>query len=473
MDDQNVRCECTEPGASWWGCCGDRPRDWRRHWVNSRGEGVRGKAGQAYSQNTCCQCTEPAAGPTIEEEIRWSGRRGWQCKWGQERVGKGGGGGEPKRAYSGKRAASAWSQRWGPKSRQRCGEVKRIDWRWEWVNPGGRSAWGKAGAGGEPKCTLRACKASCRAQNGREDVMWECVGKGERVGSQNARCERAEPAAQSEIEVEMRWGWAKGMAVPMGGFRRREHTGKGGGRWGAKTRVEPAAGLKIEVDMRWGREKGLVVRLGKFQRRERAGKGGAPAAQPEIEVDMRWWRTKRMAVRMGGFRRRERAGKGGGRWGAKMRAEPAAGPKIEVNMRWRWLKGLAVRLGGFRQQERAGKAGVRRELKRAQRAPSASCTARNRGRHAVEMIKGTGGANGQIPAAGARRRRRGCAGSQIGLLFLWTDLRGVSSGFKMRRTFSTCLGNGRCPRSRGGPGRARWRKQRVMQAETNNPIRPN
>ncbi|KAJ6548385.1 hypothetical protein B0H19DRAFT_1074245 [Mycena capillaripes] len=258
------------------------------------------------------------------------------------------------------RAASARSQLRGPQSRKRYGGVgEGIGG----VN-GGRSTQVKAGVAGSQNAqtagsALQVHGASCGAQNRGRDMVGlsERIGgvngqipaaeargeRRERVGSQNARCEHAKPAAGPKIEEEMRCGCEKKLVVRMGESRRWEHAGKGGSGWGAKMH--------------------------------------AASAQSQREAGARG----------------KRRGWVGNQNTHCERAEPATGSKIQVDMRLEWIKELAVRMGEFRRRERAG-----------------------------------GG----------------------------TDLRGVSSGFEMRRTFSTCLGNGRGPRGRGGPGRVRWRKER-------------
>ncbi|KAJ6548818.1 hypothetical protein B0H19DRAFT_1237480 [Mycena capillaripes] len=353
-----------------------------------RGRGVRGKAGQACSQNTCCQCTEPAAGPTIEEEIRWSGRRGWQCKWGQERVGKDGGGGEPKRAYSGKRAASVRSQQWGPKLRQRCVEVERKDWLWEWVNPGAGSMLER-----------RERRA----------------GKGEWVGSQNARCERVEPAVGSKIEDEM---WS---------------CGKGRGWWGAKMRAHSAPKASAGVQNRGRAGAGLRKRIGSANERilqqEPVGKG--PGGQGAKTAQTRGRDGVGVSQEIGGanerIRQQERVTKGRGGPGAKTRAARAWGQRSGPKSRQRWGRDK------------------RRDW---------PCELANSGSGSSQGKAGVGPEPGQ-PALAVDR------------------FEGISSRFHMRRTLSTRLHNGRDPRRRGGPRRARWQKERVMQAGTNNLIYPN
>ncbi|KAJ6553336.1 hypothetical protein B0H19DRAFT_1072795 [Mycena capillaripes] len=160
------------------------------------------------------------------------------------------------------------------------------------------------------------------------------------------------------------------------------------------------------------------------------------------------------------------------------RAEPAAGPKAKVEMRWGCAKELVVPLGELRggsAKKRESRADVKTRTARAWRQlqdPKSRQRCGRDGRKRAERI----GA-GPVPKRVLQARTasgwaeyRGRDRIEVGLKN--GGLKGIISDFEMRRTLFTCLGNGRDPRPRGGPGRHRMGRFRSKMPKMANPAPP-
>ncbi|KAJ6554600.1 hypothetical protein B0H19DRAFT_1071968 [Mycena capillaripes] len=453
--------------------------------VGARGE----MQGWAQCQNACCEHTEPTGegiggvngGRSMREKVGEVGSQNMQTAESMLRVC-----GASCGAQNRDRDAMGWTKGIGGVNRQitvveRMGKG-RSGWRTKMGAANTRSQWQG------PKSRQR-----CGVAPGAGEERWE------QAGSQNVHCKRAEPAAGHKIEVDMRWGgpkawqcawtkcgsrsaWAKagvgwepkhvrqargasygvqnrgryatgmtkGSAVQMGEFLPRECGGKGGGGPGAKTRKASARsqlrGLKLRSTCGGGKQRGLRCKWassGSQSARAKVGPGGeqkhtrrargasyrfqnpgqhaAGVGQGIGAVNGRIMVAKAQGRRPGWTGNQNECGK---------RAEPATGSKIEVDIRWGWARDWWCKW-------------------------ASSCSRSARAK--VDMRRGW--AKGMTLRMGKFRRLERAARG--------TDLTGISSGFEMRRTYSTCLGNSR------GPGQVteeifeppkqvtQWRKTRL------------